>query len=290
MEREILVFSPAKINLHLDVKARRGDGYHGIVSLFHKVDLSDEIRICSLKERNIFRVTGNFDCSPEENLIVKAARLFNSRTGLEDSYDFRVKKIIPPGAGLGGGSGNAAAVLTALNGLRGFPLSREELFQMAETLGSDVPFFLGGPAALVTGRGEVLEPLEPLAGYEAVIAVPETGVSTGMAYGLFDREGSLRDDLDPPAVKDAYNNTNPRGWPFFNSFRDPLFSRLPVLETLERRLKDLEADYVSLSGSGSAVFGLFSSPETAKKAFESLKSGFPRVWKRKLLANWETSY
>ncbi|MDR1893365.1 MAG: 4-(cytidine 5'-diphospho)-2-C-methyl-D-erythritol kinase [Spirochaetales bacterium] len=289
MERELCVLSPAKINLHLDIRERRPDGYHEIISLFHLIDLRDEMTIRPLPGKGRLNLTGNFDCPPEENLIIRAARLFNRLLSRDLSWEFRVNKRIPSGAGLGGGSGNAAAALKGLNALLGEPLSGEALLKGAETLGCDVPFFLSGPACLVTGRGEILEPLRPLPGAggwegELVLAAPEPGVSTRAAYDLFDGAGQIREHLSPRAVREAYLNLAPRDWPFFNSFRGPLFPRYPALAAAESVFRRRGADFVSLSGSGSAVYGLFSCPAGAGEALEELKGQFPVSWKIKLLA------
>ena len=284
MNRDFRVISPGKINLHLDIKTRRDDGFHGIVSLFHKIDLSDEICIRSLKDECNCRITGDFDCPPDRNLIIRAAELFREISGIRRGYEFRAVKHIPAGAGLGGGSGNAAAVLEALNRINGNPLERDTLFEAGARLGSDVPFFLGGPAALVTGRGEILEGLPALKNVHGVLIVPDLKISTPEAYRLFDSEGRVDDRLGTEQVKNAYIQGGISSWPFFNSFSAVLYRHFPVLEKAESALKEQGAGFSSLSGSGSAVFGLFPSEKAAESAVRRLKNVYIRVWKIKLLA------
>ncbi len=284
MNRDSVVLSPAKINIHLDIKNRRNDGFHDIVSLFHKVDLCDEITIRSLKNEDTCRILGDFDCPEQDNLIMKAAIAFLDRAKLIKGYEFRVVKRIPPGAGLGGGSGNAAAVLEFLNRINGNPLEFNDLNQIGESLGSDIPFFLGGSAALVTGRGEKLKSLSALNDKELVLVVPEIMISTRFAYGLFDMEGRVRTELDAAGVENAYNCSCCSEWPFFNSFWEPVSKRYPVLLEVDTQLREEKAEFVSLSGTGSAVFGIFSVDEYAQKAYKRLKKQFKQVWKIKLLA------
>ena len=292
MEWETEVNSPAKINLHLDIKPRRPDGFHDIISVFHKIDLYDKIRISSLKNTDDCRVHGDFCCPPEDNLIIKAAKLFLESTGIKKAYSFDVQKWIPDGAGLGGGSGNAATVLKALNSINGMPMAEAELFRLGELLGSDVPFFIGGPAALAAGRGEVLKELPPMLGYEAVLAVPDIRISSGEAYSLFDREGRVREDFSEENVVKAYMKIAVSGsscgegcWPFFNSFTDPICLLHKEINNALGAFERTECVFSSMSGSGSAVFGLYIDPEAAEKAFKMLKKQFKkRVWKIKLLA------
>ncbi|MBI9102791.1 MAG: 4-(cytidine 5'-diphospho)-2-C-methyl-D-erythritol kinase [Spirochaetales bacterium] len=284
MNRETVVYSPAKINVHLDIKEPRPDGFHNIISLFHKVDLYDEIKISSLKNADNCSIIGDFDCPPADNLIIKAARAFLDLADIQTAYEFTVHKRIPAGAGLGGGSGNAAAVLNGLNQLNGEPLSMSELYRLGETLGSDVPFFLGGSSALVTGRGENLRELSPLKGFELVLVVPEIVISTKYAYELFDREGRVNNELDAEQVEKAYLQENCRDWPFFNSFWETIGPKFSELNEAYRLLSEENGDFISMSGSGSSVFGLFSDENQAEKAFIRIKQRFNRVWKIKLLA------
>ena len=290
MDEEIVVRSPGKINLHLDIKARRADGFHEILSLFHMVDLADQIRMCSLKENDVCRIEGDFDCPVQENLIWKAWDQFRRRTGIRQGWTVRVEKRIPAGAGLGGGSGNAASVLDGLNRLYGSPLDRETLLEAAGELGSDVPFFLGGAAALVRGRGEILEELPAREEFRGVLIVPELKISTPEAYRLFDREGRVVDGLPGERLRQVYLEKKPAEWPFFNSFRDPLYRKYPVLAETEAALSRSGAVFTSLSGSGSAVYGLFAGENEAEEAEKTLKRTFSRVWKIKLLANQVGSY
>jgi len=146
--------APAKVNLHLEILGRRGDGFHEILSLFQAVSLFDRIALRSLKVTGQVRVACTAPIPAERNIVTAALRAFRAKTGIEEGIDLRVWKSIPIGAGLGGGSSDAAATLRGLNGMFGRPLDGGLLAELAAGLGSDVPFFLEGGTALVGGRGE----------------------------------------------------------------------------------------------------------------------------------------
>ncbi|MBA7671818.1 putative 4-diphosphocytidyl-2-C-methyl-D-erythritol kinase [subsurface metagenome] len=149
MGKALTLKVPAKVNIHLEVLGKRPDGYHEIVSIFQMVSLYDVLQISSLKYENAFHLEGDFNIKESENLITKTVHLFRKRTGLAGGIQIKVRKCIPPGAGLGGGSSNAAATLKGLNLLLAAELSPIRLKSLAAELGSDIPFFLTWPAAPV---------------------------------------------------------------------------------------------------------------------------------------------
>src|ERR1035441_374691 len=178
---EVRVPAYAKLNLDLRVLYKRGDGYHELRSIFQTISLADEIGIRFRKSRRTeIRIRGNFDIP--DNLIVRAARLCLDELKTSATVDFELDKRIPMGAGLGGGTWDAAAVLMALPKLAGKPIPAERLIPLAAQLGSDVPFFLLGGTAAVLGRGEELYPLPNLRHSNVLIVSPGVHVSTPDAY------------------------------------------------------------------------------------------------------------
>ena len=300
--------SPAKINLHLDLRERREDGFHELISIFQMIDFEDHIRIRSLKKQSFCGIEGNFPIAPEENIMYRAYKLFSERTGCTKGISIITKKEIPWGAGLGGGSSNAAAVLLACDTLFKTALGRGELIKLAAILGSDVPFFLNGPAALVTGRGEKIEPLKPRKDFWLVVVVPEFAISTADAYRWFDQwrnekwrtekrklrgigkssedsigfeEKKERKEKEAKKEKERIRETYLFGdfedWEFFNSFAPVLYRDFPQLEELVHEMKTQGAVYSAVSGSGSAVFGIFLNKKVAKNTADSLKTYYTRV-------------
>ena len=279
----IRILSPGKVNLHLQVGPRRADGYHGIKSLLQMIGLYDEIVIRSLKDEGICRVQGDFDCVPEDNLISRAVKIFREMTRIPTGVSIRVNKTIPAGAGLGGGSGNAASVLMALNLLFAAGLSRKEITALGGLLGSDVPFFCGPAAAVVTGRGEEIHPLEPRGGLWALLVCPEERVGTGEAYGWFDEDIGGEDFDSTRTIVESYGKDEPSEWRFSNSLFSPVSRRKGVVAETVLRIGECGADFTRMSGSGSACFGVFSEKPEAEHAADVLRNEYEKVWVVRLL-------
>jgi 4-diphosphocytidyl-2-C-methyl-D-erythritol kinase len=182
------LFSPAKINLGLWIVRKRPDNYHDIYTVLHTVDYGDYIYITPSP---ILKVRTSNPQIPEgeENIVYKAIKRFEEATGISPQYDIFIEKNIPVGAGLGGGSSNAATILKFLNEEYGNPLTEGELFKLASTLGADVPFFLKGGMAIGEGIGDVLKFLDKTLNKEVFIIYPNEAVSTKKVYGL------VRDDM-----------------------------------------------------------------------------------------------
>lgn len=280
------IFSPAKVNLHLKILDRRPDGYHNIFSLFQLVSLSDRIWICSLTEPSDF-VEG-VDATPESNTLIKALREFRAYTGLDFFARIRVEKNIPQGAGLGGGSSNAAFLLRALNDYFSTGLSSDELVEIGSKIGSDVPFFLKASAAIVTGKGECVRPIVARDDFFIVLVEPGFFVSTAEAYSWLDacgengrKSGLVSDD----EVESTYRFRQPEEWAFYNSFATVLFERFPILPDIEDLLVSCGAGYTNVSGSGSTFFGVFTERDNAIDACAKLqKKGFYTHFARPLSA------
>jgi len=264
--------APAKINLSLAIKKKRPDGFHEIESLMVPLTLADRLTLETAREPGIA-----FTCSEpslpcdDSNLVVRAARRFFETCGKAAALRIHLEKKIPHGAGLGGGSSDAAATLDGLNGLLGSPLPPETIAGLAAELGSDVPFFLAGGAAVCRGRGERVEPVpfpQPLA---LLLIKPAFGVSTPWAYQRW------RDSLEIPGVPYA-----PQAFPWgslVNDLERPVFEKHLFLATLKRwLLAQPETAGALMSGSGSTSFAVLRE-EGARAALEArVKAEFGEVW------------
>ena len=273
MEKSGVFSARAKINLSLDVIGTRPDGYHEMRMVMQLVSLHDEITI-RLRDDGQFHARSGLRYLPgdERNLAVRAAKLFFRERGLEGlGADITLKKSIPVGAGLGGGSADAAGVLRALALLTGERVTGEELEKMGESLGSDVPFCLRGGTALAEGRGEALTDLPPLPDCSIVIAKPAFSISTPELFAELDKS-SLRCHPDTPGLLAALEQGDLPGLArrMYNVFEDVLPRRYQAVFTLKDRLLDGGALGVCMSGTGSAVFGLFADRDQAERAKESL--------------------
>lgn len=261
------VKTAAKINLALDVTGRRFDGYHEIASVFQTVGIYDEITV-ELTESGIeltCESDGTFPCDDipcdERNIAYKAARKFLDENGIESGCRIHIKKGIPSQAGMGGGSSDAAAVLFCLEKLTG------RTFSAPEKLGADVPFFLAGGTAYVTGIGEKISKITDYSGKILVIAKGSEGVSTAKAYAEID---SLEnpDDIHVDKLVNAINNGEDIRAYIGNIFEQAV--KLPEVDDIKQKMLMSGAENACMTGSGSAVFGLFSDIESAKKCHYGL--------------------
>jgi len=275
----VILNAPAKVNLHLEVKALQSGGYHEILSVVHSVSLFDRVHIRSLKENNALRIFCDPPLPGGQNIAARAVQTFRSRCGLHSGVEVRIQKRIPVGAGLGGGSSDAAAVLYGLNKLFGTALSPGQLEEAAAALGSDVSFFLHGPAALMSGRGEKIENLMPREDFILVLVYPGFPIATDEAYRWVDEEeehnlrSCSREDL-----KVQFEEKAPETWKFFNSFQSTIESRYPVIAEIVGKLALSGAHPAILSGSGSSVVGVFTDIKAARAAYRHLRRRYPGVW------------
>lgn len=291
---EITVAAPAKLNLFLRVLAREESGFHQIESLFVAVDLHDTIRIRDRKlPEPAIVVEGREDTGPDrENLALRAALAFRERMQYDGERGLEVvlEKRIPVGTGLGGGSSDAAATLRAMDRLHPGALEASDLEVVAARLGSDVPFFLGSlPFALVWGRGERLLELPPLPSRPVLLVVPPFRISTARAYRHLARrrrEGG-RGGSNPEKTAaqwkprslslDDLTSWERVGDLAENDFEDVVMSRRPSLSEMQDLLRDTGARPALLSGSGSALFGLYEDPDAARAAGRRVGRRFPEV-------------
>lgn len=244
----------AKINIGLQIVRKRPDGYHDLQTVFYPTDFfTDFLRITPSNEEIVFRMESLEDLgSNENNLCVKAFRLLQRDFGISNVEIF-LKKGIPSGAGLGGGSADAAFTLKMLQNIFHLPVNKEKMIDYALQLGSDVPFFLLNKPVYATGRGEVMTPIElDLSNYRLKIVKPDIHISTKEAYaGVTPCES----DTFLPEILKSY----PEDWKklVVNDFEESLFLKIPELKTVKDSLYQEGALYASMSGSGSAFFGIF---------------------------------
>ena len=270
----VRVQAAAKLNLHLRVYSRRKDGYHGLLSLFQAVSLADSLVIRSLKESDTIEIDGDFDCAARQTTIYKAVLAYRESSRIAQGLSISVEKRIPAGAGLGGGSSDAAATLVGLEALLNGGLSPSKLSELGASIGSDVPFFLSAEAAIVSGRGERVEAIEPRLDYSFAVVFPGFPVSTAWAYALLDRmrpDDSSEPDPSPQKLVEAYGN-DIRSWPFANSFEPLVGAERPQILRVKEALLSLGASFAAMSGSGSSIFGVFEDGALALRAVESLKA------------------
>lgn len=251
-----------KINLGLDVLRRRDDGYHDVVTaMFPVAGFYDEVEVTRTTARGVsFRAGGiAVDCAPDDNLCIRAFRLMQQRYDI-DGVAIRLDKRVPFGAGLGGGSSDATAVLLALDELFGLRLPETELIACAAALGSDTAFFVRNIPQLCEGRGEVMSPLSlSLSGLWIVIVKPSEGVSTREAYA-----GVVPHVPPVPLVERLRRPINEWQGLITNDFEPSVFAAHPAILDAKEELLAAGALYAAMSGSGSAVFGLFDDPQRAK--------------------------
>ncbi len=272
----LVLSAPAKLNLFLRVVGRLPNGYHRLYTLFHKIDLADRVEIHLETGRGgaiALGVTGpGADHCPADhtNLAWRAAELILAQLGLEARVYLSVEKEIPVGAGLGGGSSDGAAVLVGLNRLLGNPLSLEELCRLALRLGADCPFFVRPEvSALGRGVGEELTPVE-LPERWFLVVKPPVSISTGEVYGRFRLTSP-----DGATIFRAESDLDPQGWR--NDLEAVVFPHWPQVEAAKDALLRAGAERALMTGSGSAVFGLFPTEARARAAAQAMDR---RWWRR----------
>jgi 4-diphosphocytidyl-2-C-methyl-D-erythritol kinase len=273
MERAYALPAPAKLNLFLHVLGQRDDGYHELQSAFALIDLADWIDIERRSDGALHR-DGDVVGTVDGDLALRAARLLQQRTGTRHGASIRVSKRIPAGAGLGGGSSDAATALIALNRIWNTRLSRPQLAELALELGADVPFFVRGTNAFAEGRGERLTPL-PLESFHYAVIWPQVAVSTQEIFqdpGLTRNTKATRMSDFSAAIAEA-TGVAPASALFGANDLEPVARRrVPEIGRVAQHLAKFGA--ARMSGSGSAVFALVPDAETARAAVEGLPAGW----------------
>jgi len=277
--REIRIPAFAKVNLRLDVLGKRADGYHELRTVFQTVTLHDELRFRARREPGInLQVSGNQQLSnqaAEKNLVYRAVDALRGALKITAGVEILLKKEIPAGRGLGGGSSDAAAALLGYLQFTKKSIATNRLLELAAELGADVPFFLLGGQALGIGKGDEIYPLPDLPTCSLLIVSPQDiHVPTPEAYGWLN--APQLDSLTKSAVAHKLNEFcalcwSAQGSGLSNDFEAAVFQRYPRLGQIKRELLRGGASEALLAGSGSAVFGIFPSPAKARRA----AVGFP---------------
>lgn len=270
-------YAPAKINLFLDVIRKREDGYHDLGTLFQTIDAGDTV---SAEPRQDGRITLCYNEPQnyplESDLVYKAAKLLQQESGTTLGADIYLNKVMPLGAGLGGGSADAAATLRLLNQLWKLKFKFEKLEEIGAKLGADVPFLVRGGTAMAEGIGEKLTFVKPLQLNDEqylLVATPLDSVPTKDAYAGVPKSGPDRWETykskcmrtgKAASIDFALANT-------FNAFEESVFPKHPLVQEMKNEFKRLGATSVLMSGSGASVFGVFETRKQAKEAAEELK-------------------
>ncbi len=270
----------AKINLSLDIVGKRSDGYHELDTLFYELSLHDLLIVEKQEKEGIF-----LNCSDEtlscsqDNLIYKAVKLLQEKYQIKKGVRIYLEKNIPMGAGLGGGSSDAAAALKAVNELFNLNIPRENLKEFGAKLGADVPFFIEGGMARAQGIGEQLTPLKKKKLWPMIVIKPEVSVPTVWAYKEADKvENPLHPDIKTLLKSLEEENYSQVCESLGNSFEKAVCSQYPQIEEVKKELLFYGADVSVMTGSGAAVFALFDNAERAEKAADQLEKKH-KEWK-----------
>lgn len=252
----MITYPNAKINLGLNIVEKRPDGYHNLETVFYPINLQDALEVTQLEGEGEYSLTVSgtpIEGEPESNLVVKAYRLLKKDFPEMPSIDIHMYKHIPTGAGLGGGSADAAFMIKLLNDKFHLNLSVEKMEEYAAILGADCAFFIQNKPVFATGIGNVFEPIQlSLKGYYLVLVKPDIFVSTKDAFSLIQPkkpEHSLKEIVRMPI--ETWRAT------MKNDFEDSVFQKFPEIAAIKDKLYDMGAIYASMSGSGSSVFGIF---------------------------------
>lgn len=280
----ITLKAPAKINLTLEVLRRRPDGFHEIRSILQTIDLCDTLRFNDSEDITITCDMPGW--SAGKSLLVRALDLLKETTHCKQGSKINLEKRIPLRAGLGGDSSDTAAVLNGLNNLWKLNLSSEKLLSLAARLGSDVPFFLCGGTALTSGRGNVVNPLPPLARMWVVLIVPDVPIAPGKTaqmYAAFKAshftDGSMTQKLADTLHKDMNFDSSI----LFNTFENIAFDIYPGLNVYKEHLIKLGAPHIHLAGSGPTLYSILDNENQAEELFKRCKDQGMQVYLVKTL-------
>ncbi len=267
--------APAKINLGLHIVRRRGDGYHDLATVFHPIGWADRITV-NPAEKISLTCTDNMLSCGEDNLIVRAARLLREASSINQGASFHLKKNLPYGAGLGGGSSDAATALLMLCNLWGLDSAALDLDSLALKIGSDVPFFLHGYTAYAEGRGERLTPItDYVFPFSLAIIVPPIHISTAWAFQHVNVS-----DLNRTNLIEVVRSNDLDRWrrELSNDFEEPVFSRWSAIQEVKSLLLRGGAGFASLTGTGAGVYGVFERIEDAMEVTKEAASKGYATW------------
>lgn len=275
---EVRIPAFAKINLRLDILGKRADGYHELRTIFQTLSLHDDIRLRTSKRPGIsLTIQGNASLASEpaqKNLVYRAVDAIKRKLKISGGVEIQLKKRIPAGGGLGGGSSDAVAAMMGYLQLTKKKLPTTKILEIAASLGADVPYFLFGGRALGVNRGDEIYPLQDVPKMHLLVVVPqEIRVPTPDAFRWVNAKplGLTKSAIDPKLLQFCALSWSAQGNGLSNDFEGPVFRRHPRLGQIKRVLLQKGATEASLAGSGSAVFGIFPSPALARRA----AVGFP---------------
>ncbi|MBS7577311.1 MULTISPECIES: 4-(cytidine 5'-diphospho)-2-C-methyl-D-erythritol kinase [unclassified Enterococcus] len=266
--------APAKINLGLDVVAKRKDGFHELEMIMTSIDLSDTLTFTT-NDTDQITITSNVPFLPtgKKNLVFQAAELLKKQFNIKQGVHINIDKVIPVAAGLAGGSSDCAATLRGLNNLWQLKLDFKSLAKLGEQLGSDVPYCVYSQTAYVTGRGENIQLLPKFQGFWVVLVKPQMSVSTPSIFNQVNLATIQHPDIS--AIKLAIETNNYQEVPNLigNSLEAITISQYPIIEKIKSKLSCYGADGVLMSGSGPTVFALCRQESRARRVFNSI-NGF----------------
>jgi len=262
------LLSPAKINLRLEILSKRPDNYHEIRTIFHKISIFDEISFKKTSGNEVHLTVDNPDIPKDNtNLAVKAANLLFSYAGIKPGIIIDIKKNIPSGAGLGGGSSNAAITLKSLNRLLNLNISEQILAELAVKLGADVPFFLtDSSTAYATGIGEKIKSIQTQNKLWFLVIFPGFTVSTAWAYNAINKYNLLTKSTKNNIIYNYTLDINTVKSLLYNDFESVVNKRHAEIPEIKKKLLKTGAQGALMSGSGSSVFGIFPDKASAEKA------------------------
>jgi 4-diphosphocytidyl-2-C-methyl-D-erythritol kinase len=277
-DRGLKILAPAKVNLFLAILGKRADGYHEIRSLMQSISLFDIIRIEAGDGNTTIQCPGYPELENEDNLIIRAVHLLEKETALRLALSIRLQKRIPPGGGLGGGSSDAAAVLSELNRLQENPIRSGRLGALAGQLGSDVPFFLNKGTAMASGRGEQIDPWPYFPSWWYILIFPGFSISTTWAYSQV--KIPLTEEKKIFIISNLKKGREfSEKERFKNDLEEFIFPSFPVLGKIKKALLEQGCFQALMSGSGSTVFGIWQDRQKACEAFKQLKKqGWGKVF------------
>ena len=275
MKMQLELEAPAKINLTLNVTGKRADGYHELESVMQQISLRDKIFLQTGGVGIAVASSSNQIPDNEENLAFQAAHLLYSKYSIPFGLQIFIEKNIPVGAGLAGGSTDAAAVIKGMNELFDLRLKQEEMMQLGLVVGSDVPFCVLGGAALARGRGEILNPLPAGPRLEMVLVKPEYQLSTREIYRDFRLE-RVQEKPDNIAFLEAWRQCDMIGTvaEMKNVLETVSIGKCPEIQLIKDKLDGLGAQGTLMSGSGPSVVGVFTRKEEARTAWEIIKDQY----------------
>lgn len=276
---EITISAPAKVNLYLDVLGKRPDGYHELKMIMQAVSLFDEVHI--QKADSGITVTTNFDYLPvgDKNTAYKAAKLMLETFQIKEGVKININKNIPVGAGLAGGSADAAAVLQGINQIFNLGQKTEKLAGLGKFVGADVPFCVFGGTALAEGIGEIIKQLDSFSGADIIMVKPDFSISTAYIFGKYVKGKSINVPFTDKLIEAMKaRNLIDVCSSLFNALEEVVTAEYPVINQIKTEIMNLGALGCLMSGSGSTVYGIFEDLRKAELAFNKIKQKYKQTF------------